>query len=164
MVRLTTFLPKGAFFIAIFLCLSVAGKVQAQQKSVPGTSQTAVKVERLLKEAGLNNKKYSEGVWLAEAQGKDFPVLVVASGDVVVIGVIVAKKDSMPMSKEFLYKVAKLNHEYDFVKIGLDNEDDLFARSERKVAGMTAGDFKESFDQVVIATSNVVVQLKPFLK
>ena len=67
MIRSTTSLPNVALFIAIFLILSVAGKVQAQQKGVPGTPQTAAKVERLLKESGLNNKKYSEGVWLAEA-------------------------------------------------------------------------------------------------
>ena len=153
-----------ALFLMLFLTLSLAGTSNAQQKSAAGTQQTAAKVDRFIHELGLNNKKYSEEVWLVEAKGKDFPVLVAASGEVVVIGVILAKKDTIPMSKEFLYKVAKLNHEYDFVKMGLDNEDDLFARAERKVAAMTAMDFKEVFDQVVAATSNAVTQLKPFLK
>src|SRR5262245_22180738 len=164
MIRLITSVPKKALLIATMLTLSAMGLAQTQQpKTLPGTSQSAAKVDRLLKESGLKNQKYAEGVWLVEASGKDFPVLVAASGDVVVIGVIVAKKGSIPFSQEFLYKVAKLNHEYDFVKVGLDSEDDLFARTERKVAGMTASDFKESFDQVVAATSNVVAQLKSFV-
>ncbi len=163
-MRLNSSWQNVALLAALLLTLSVAGKTPAQQRSAPGTVQTAVKVERLLKETGLNNKKYGEGIWLVEAQGKNFPVLVAASGDVVVVGVIVVKKGTIAMSQEFLYKVAKLNHEYDFVKIGLDNEDDLFARSERKVAGLTAADFKETFDQVVNATDKVVEQLRGLVK
>src|SRR5262245_15327687 len=165
MIRLITSVPKTVLLIGTMLKLSAMGLAQTQQpKALPGTTQSAAKVDRLLKESGLKNQKYSEAVWLVEAPGKDFPVLIAASGDVVVIGVIVAKKGSIPFSQEFLYRVAKLNHEYDFVKIGLDNEDDLFARTEHKVAGMSADDFKEAFNQVVNATANVVTQLKSFVK
>lgn len=163
MIRFKALVHKMLLIIAILLTVTLAGQAQ-QSKSLPGTSQSANLVDRLLKESGLKNQKYSEAVWLVEVSGKDYPVLVAASGDVVVIGIIVAKKGSIPFSQEFLYKVAKLNHEYDFVKIGLDNEDDLFARTEHKVAGMSAADFKETFNQVVNATANVVAQLKSFVK
>lgn len=130
------------------------------------TAQTSAKVEQWLKQAGYNATKAADNVWLIKSKGNalsDFNTLVATNEGVVVIGVVMTNKKDLKMSQDLLFKILKLTHDIDYIKIGFDNDDDLFVRLERKVRTLDFEEFKACYSEVTNAADKLYTEIKPFL-
>jgi len=91
--------------------------------------------------------------------------ILFASGDgFLVTGVVVAPKDKMNVTSEMMFKLMKLNHSLDYVKIGFDNDDDLFVRWEVKTQKLDLPLFKEVIRRVTDDADEVYRTIKPYLR
>ena len=140
--------------------------LQATTLSQSTTVQTSAKVDQWLKQSGYKYTKAAETVWIIKSKGNalsEFETFVAVNENVVVIGVVMAKQKDLKMSEDVLFKLLKLNHDNDFVKIGIDGDNDLFVRLERKVRTLDLEELKSCYAEVVAASDNVYTQIKPFL-
>jgi hypothetical protein len=93
----------------------------------------------------------------------NYDVFVAVSGDIVVIGSVVAKKSQIPLTPVVLKELLRCNHDIDYVKVGLDGDGDAFARIEVRAQTLEAKEFKKDMDQVTAATDAVYSRIKPYL-
>ncbi|HSS21907.1 MAG TPA: hypothetical protein VLL54_17675 [Pyrinomonadaceae bacterium] len=145
----------------------VQANAQAGGSTAPAIKNDAAKVEQLFKQSGYSYRNAGEGIWLLEREGKNltkFKVIFATGPGFLVTGVVVATKDSMDTTPEMMLKLLKLAHSLDFVKIGLDDDDDLFVRSEIKTASLDLAEFKESVERVSNDADQIYAAIKPFLK
>ncbi len=154
--------------VALFLMAGVCAFPAAAQ-TTPLSDDNA-KVAKLLEGSGQKYKTYniaSGPVWsIEELHGsslKNIQILLGASGGFMVMGVVVAEKAHMNVTPEFMHKLLKLSHEVDRVKLGFDNDDDLFVRIESPVRLLDAQDFKAQIDQLVLAANEVHKQMSSFI-
>src|SRR5262245_4630847 len=140
---------KNLFRKYLILLLVLSNQALFSQAATPGPTlqaqsgpQDVGKIDQLLKQSGYKYNKAAEGAWLVEPKGKTYRALIGSADDVIVIGVVLLKKEEMPVSQDFLLKLLKLNHDFDYVKIGLDGDGDLFSRTEHNIKGLTLEDFK----------------------
>jgi hypothetical protein len=166
-MALTTKLSRFAA-IALFALAGHSALTSAAQ-TAPLSPDNA-KVARLLEGSGRVYKTYNTAngpVWsIEELHGtslKNMRILVGTSGGFLVMGVVVAEKAHMNVTPEFMHKLLKLTHILDRVKIGFDNDDDLFARIESPVRLLDAQDFKAQIDQVVLAADEIHRQTSVFI-
>jgi hypothetical protein len=152
-------------FVLSLIFSSQSFILQAATPSQSTTAQTSAKVDQWMKQSGYKYKKASETVWVVASKGNalpEFETFVATNENVVVIGVVMAKQKNLKMSEDLLLKILKLNHDNDFVKIGIDEDNDLFVRLERKVRMLDLEEFKSCYAEVVAASDNVYTQIKPF--
>jgi hypothetical protein len=162
---LTTKLSRLA--VALFAMAGLFASAAAQ--STPKSSDDA-KVARFLEGCGHKYKTYTtkDGpVWsIEELHGgslKNMRILLATNGGVMVMGVVVAEKAHMNVTAEFMHKLLRLTHDLDRVKIGFDNDEDLFVRIESPVRLLDAQDFKAQIDQVVAAADEIYRQSSSFI-
>jgi hypothetical protein len=124
------------------------------------------KVARLVAGSGYANQHPNAKAWVIPAKGPaigDYRVFVAVSGDIVVIGAVVAQKRQIPLTPAVLQELLKCNHDVDYAKIGLDSDGDAFVRIEISSRILDAQEFKKIMDQVTAATDAVYSRIKPFL-
>jgi hypothetical protein len=140
--------------------------VQASSFPQTTTAQSSAKVAQFLKQSGYTYKQAAETVWVVKMNGvelKEYEALVATNEGIVVIGVVMANRKALKSSDDLLFKLLKLNHEKDFMKIGFDNDDDLFIRTEHKVRNLDLDEFKSLVEQVKAATDMLYTEIKPSL-
>ena len=93
-------------------------------------------------------------VYLA-SQASDF----MTGSDIVVTFAILAKKATINKTPRFLETVATANHEYDYVKIGLDKDGDLFVRTDLSLRLLDSQEMKNVIDQVANASEEVFIKV-----
>ena len=124
------------------------------------------KVQRLVAGSGYSNQHPNSKAWVIPATGPaigDYKVFVAVSGDIVVIGAVVAQKRQIPLTPAVLVELLKCNHDVDYAKIGLDSDGDAFVRVEIGSRILDAQEFKKIMEQVTAATDAVYKRIKPFL-
>jgi hypothetical protein len=129
-------------------------------------NQNAAKVEQILKQANLNYKRASDNVWIVKTKGNalpEFDMLIAENQGVLVIGVVMLNKKNLKLSTDLLFKLLKFNHLKDYVKVGIDDDDDLFVRSELNLSQIDALDFAFVFKTVVTLADDVYTEIKPFI-
>jgi hypothetical protein len=145
----------------------LAGAADAQQPVAPRSTESSVaKVQRLISGSGYANRHPNATVWVIAATGPSigkYDVFVAVSGDIVVIGAVVAKKSRIPQTPAVLQELLRCNHDIDYVKVGLDGDGDAFARIEVRAQTLEAKEFKQDMDQVTAATDAVYSRIKPYL-
>jgi hypothetical protein len=135
----------------------------AQAKSDP---QTVAKLVQILERSGYTYKKAADNVWLVNFKGDslaDINVILTSAEGLIVMSVVVAEKSAMRVTPEMMRKLLKLTHEIDRVKIGFDNDDDLFVRSEVNARLFDLEEFKSDMQQVAAASDKVHAAIKPFV-
>jgi hypothetical protein len=163
-------LPLLTLALALATAGADAGRAHARTLSAAAQAETAAastaKVERLLKESGYTHKKVSEDIWLVNRQGKNFPefqIIITAGQGFWLAGVVVAEKKRLRVTPELLSKLLRLNHSIDYVKVGIDGDEDLFVRREAGTRLLDLREFKDIVEQVASATDTVYAEVKPFL-
>ena len=91
---------------------------------------------------------------------KDVKVIVALGGDEdtdsdLVVFVTVTPKATMPPTADFRYKLLKMNHEFDQVKIGFDADDDLSVRIDGSMRVADATYLKNVINQVKNASDEI---------
>lgn len=159
-----------SFFLRILVIIFVLSMQSLQMSAAPAvqgqTAQTSATVAAWLKQAGYNYKKAADNVWLIKQKGSNMPefnVLVATNENIVIVAVVMANKKNMKLSEDALHKILKQNHEIDFVKIGFDNDEDLFIRTERKIKYLDLEEFKACVGEISEGADRLYSTIKPFL-
>lgn len=157
-----------SLIIAVTLSQCLPGLLAARAMSSTVTTQTreatSAKVDSLLRSSGYTNRKTSANTWVIERPaGKKGWVLVAAGDEFVVLGIIVAEKKNMRASADLSFKLLKLNHNLNYVKVGFDNDDDLFARIELRARLIDLPAFKTMFEDVNTSADEAYEVVRPFL-
>ncbi len=84
--------------------------------------------------------------------------------DIIVTFAILAKKATIQKTPKFLETIAVANHEYDYVKIGLDKDGDLFVRIDTLMRVTDAGEMKSVIEQVANASDEVFGKVSSSVK
>lgn len=130
----------------------------------PAVNQNSAKVEQLLKQAGLNYKTVSDSVWVVKTKGSvlpEFDMLVAENQGVLVVGVVMLNKKNLKLSTDLLFKLLKFNHLKDYVKVGVDDDDDLFIRAELNLKHLELDEFKIVVNTVIVLADTVFTEIKP---
>jgi hypothetical protein len=127
-----------------------------------------MKTAQFLEQFGGSYTKISDAVWVVPFKGKEIDsveVLVVVSpeSNVMVIGATVVKQKNLKLSQPLLYRLLKYNHVADYVKVGFDDDDDLFVRADLNVKTLEFQSFKEILEQVGAVADELYTQVKPDL-
>jgi hypothetical protein len=153
----------------IILALSLGYPGFLQGRVVPPiatqTQQaTNTRVELLLRNSGYPYRRTSANTWVIERPGgRKGWVLVAAGQEFVVLGIIVAEKQNMRVSADLSFRLLKLNHDLNYVKVGFDNDDDLFARLELRIRLVDLPAFKTMYEDVNSGADKTYEVVRPFL-
>ena len=156
-----------AFLICLTPGIARAHTLRSEPKLRSSAQADAARIEQLLQQSAYTYRKAADGVWIIERQGKElakFQVLLASGPGFLVTGVIIAPRKTMDVNSEMMFKLLKLDHSLDYVKIGFDDDDDLFVRSEVKTRQLDAQEFKEGVERVSADADQIYVAIKPYLK
>lgn len=133
-----------------------------------GQSSMTAKIRQYLEQFGGSYTKVSEMAWTIPFQGKslknyDVFVSTIPNSDLVVIGVTMVPKKNLKPSQDLYLKLLKYNNTADSVKVGIDDDGDLFMRADVNGRTMDFQEFKEVVEQVAAATDELHGQIKPSL-
>src|SRR5438876_12272604 len=114
--------PLRAFLICIITILAMNAASAQTRAGVSGQ-----RIPQLLEQSGYRYSKAGDNVWTIKFTGKslsEFQVLVTSAQGIVVLGVVVAKKDEIKLTPQLMHNILKLTHNLDRAKIGFDDDDD----------------------------------------
>ena len=160
---------RKAVMILMMATMAASTVLQADARRLSqakGDPQTVAKLAQILERSGYTYKKAANNVWVANFKGDsltDIHVIVTSAEGLIVMGVVVAEKSAMQVTPEMMRKLLKLTHEIDRVKIGFDNDDDLFVRAEVSARLFDLEEFKFDMQQVAAASDKVHAAIKPFV-
>lgn len=132
-------------------------------KSAEQTASDA-QVEILLGKSGLKAKRVADGVWVIRMVGKLLPYyqIVIASGPgYVLASVVIANKKNLKFDGEMGYRLLRLAHELNYIKVGFDNGDDLFVRTELRLKMLDADEFRMMIDRLAGAADKAYEEASP---
>ena len=93
----------------------------------------------------------------------DISVLVTSVENLIVMGAVVAPKSSMKVTPEMTFKLLRLVHDIDRVKIGFDDDEDLFVRAEVNSRCFEVEEFKSSMEQISAGADKIHAAIKSYL-
>ncbi len=129
-------------------------------------ARVVAKLAQILERSGYTYRKAADNVWVVNFKGKslsDINVFVTSAEDLVVMGAVVAAKKSMRVTAEMMFKLLRLVHDIDRVKIGFDDDEDLFVRAEVAARIFDLDEFKSDMEQVAAGTDKVHAAIKTYL-
>lgn len=128
------------------------------------TSDPVAKLAQLIQDSGFSYKQYNDSVWAVNFQGHKVAATAERNSDgPIVLFEVVRKKNTMRVTPEMMHKLLKMNHEFDFVKIYFDKDDDVSVRIDVSPRTLDLTEFKEHIKQIARVSNKVQVELKPFL-
>lgn len=130
------------------------------------TSSSSAKVKQLLQDSGYHFVQKTDTVWYIEFHGKtlkSFKVILASQDDLLVTFVTVATKKQLSNTPEFAKTLLRFNHSLDYVKVGTDDDGDLFVRTDASLRIMDVKNLKEIVEQVSAGSDEVYKGIYPFL-
>ena len=155
--------PRIALVLGLIISVSGAATTLAQVKTDP---QVVAKLAQMLDKSGFPYRKATENVWVINFKDRssaDINVLVTSAENLIVIGAVVAEKRAMKVSPEMMFKLLRLVHDIDRVKIGFDDDEDLFLRAELNSKCLDVAEFKSAVEQVSSGVDRVRTEIKSSL-
>lgn len=155
-------------FTGLAAALSLPVLAQSASSTTPGVPQANIdKMNSLLQASGFPYRTTSvPTVWMIHFTGshlKDIKVVLALGNDEdsdLVIFVTVTEKRRMPTTSEFRYKLLKMNHQFDQVKVGLDRDDDLSVRTDASLRVADATYLKNVVNQIKSASDEIYGQIE----
>jgi len=135
-------------------------------RAMQPAGEVATKVAQLLDQSGYTYTRRNDTAWSINRRGNslsEFKVIIGVGDDLMVTFVTVAKKAQMNRSQDLLLTLLRQDHEYDYVKVGLDRDDDLFVRIDSNARLLDLQEFKATVEQVAHSADDVYKQIRPFL-
>src|SRR5262249_12428996 len=149
-----------AFLIVAFIC--VGSPALRAQGTDAATTANANKLAQVLKQSGYTYTTHRSDTWSIDLQRKNIgkvKIITSVGADIVVTFAILAKKANIQKSAQFLETLASANHDYDFVKVGLDKDGDLFVRIDTPARTIDVQEFKRVVEQVANASNEVYAKV-----
>jgi len=135
-------------------------------KSAEQTESDA-QVELLLGKSGLKARRLADGVWVIRRGSVLLPYyqIVIASGPgYVLASVVIGNKKDLKFDSEMGYQLLRLAHELNYIKVGFDNGDDLFVRTELRLKLLDSEEFRMMIDRLAGAVDKAYGQAHPPIK
>ena len=135
------------------------------EAQTPGAA--AVKIEQMLKATGFTYKTHNPITWSIEFERKTigkFRVIISNSEDIIVTFATVTEKAKIRKTLQLMESLLAANHEYDYAKIGLDKDGDLFVRIDSPVRVTDSALLKSIIEQVANASGEIFTKNASFLQ
>jgi hypothetical protein len=87
-------------------------------------------------------------------------LVVGQEGEMGVVGTAVQSKAKLKLTSGLLLKLMRLNDELEYVKVGIDDDGDLFVRAELHMASVTAEEFSAAVKKVLEGSTKAYAMLK----
>jgi hypothetical protein len=159
-MHIRTSMRPAAALLLLGCLLAFQAPAQADE------AKDQAKMASLMKRAGYDFEKKADGVWVVVRQGKalsSFKEIVALEKGLVVIFVIVAHKADLEMDLDLATRMLAMNHEFDRVKIGTDDDGDAFVRLDASLRVLDVAETKEDMEQVASAADEVYGDIEPNL-
>ena len=149
---------------------AVIGIVTASAWVLAQTSPAEeARVSALLSASKIKFVKHSgskTAAWTIDRRGierGEFQVVVTVKSDLLIVFVTVEQKARLQRTPELDQKLLKMSHQFDFAKIGIDDDDDVFVRIDTHLRLLDSAALVEIVEQVARVTDIVYLALKPYL-
>jgi hypothetical protein len=139
--------------LAAALCLGVLTQVGSAQ---------AAGMDAMLKETGYGYNTHNATTWSIDLNRKHLGktrVILSTGSDILVTFVIVAKKAAIQKTPQMMDALLTANHDYDYTKIGLDKDGDMFVRIDMPLRTVDSTELKQIIDQVANASDEIYVKV-----
>ena len=157
----------GMMLMMVAMLAGISQQVSAgSSPQVKTDSQVVARLAQVLERSGYAYKKAADNVWVVSFKGKslaDIQVFVTSAENLIVMGAVVAPKSSMKVGPEMMFKLLRLAHDIDRVKIGFDDDEDLFLRAEVTAKCFDAEEFKSDMEQVAAGADKIHAKIKSYL-
>src|SRR5215469_10962719 len=127
----------------------------------PSLAQS-VGMDALLNDTGYTYKTHNATTWSIDLNRKHLGktrVILSTGSDILVTFVIVAKKAAIQKTPQLMDALLTANHDYDYTKIGLDKDGDMFVRIDMPLRTVDAKELKSIVDQVANASDEVYAKV-----
>jgi hypothetical protein len=139
--------------LAAALCLGVLVQVGSAQ---------ADSMDAMLKQTGYGYTTHNATTWSIDLNRKHLgktKVILSTGSDILVTFVIVAKKAAIQKTPQMMDTLLTANHDYDYTKIGLDKDGDMFVRIDMPLRSVDAAELKSIVNQVANASDEVYAKV-----
>jgi len=124
-------------------------------------------MDAMLKQTGYGYTTHNATTWSIDLTRKNLgkvKVILSTGSDILVIFVIVAKKAAIQKTPQMMEALLTANHDYDYTKIGLDKDGDMFVRVDTPLRTVDATELKSIVDQVANASDEVYAKVARWIK
>ena len=159
--RIRTAIATGVALVGI-----VTGPAGMQAQTSPAEE---ARVSALLSASKIKFVKHSgskSSAWTIDRRGADrgeFQVVLTVKSDLLIVFVTVEQKARILRTPELDQKLLKMSYKFDFAKIGIDDDDDVFVRIDTHLRLLDSAALVEIVEQVSRITDIVYRELKPHL-
>jgi len=132
---------RGLMFMSV-LCVGAAAR--------PALAQS-VGMDAMLKQTGYAYTTHNAATWSVELSPKNIGktrVILSSGSDILVTFIILAKKAAIQKAPQLMEALLHANNDYDYTKIGLDKDGDMFVRIDTPLRTLDAAELKQVIDQV----------------
>jgi hypothetical protein len=133
--------------------------------SQPAAAQS-MSMDAMLKETGYAYTTHNPTTWSIDLTRKNLgkvKVILSTGSDILVTFVILAKKAAIQKTPQMMDTLLTANHDYDYTKIGLDKDGDMFVRIDMPLRTVDATELKAIIDQVANASDEVYVKVATWI-
>ena len=159
MKRIIAFVATALFIVV--LCLHL------EQSPACAQDNSSEKVGTLLDQSGYTFTKVKSNVWTINFTGKTLPkfkVIITTGPELVVMFVTLIPKDNFQLTSEAMYKILRVNHRLDRIKVGIDNDGDVSVRIDVSDRTLDLKEFKINIEQLAAASDETYSDLKQWVK
>ena len=124
-------------------------------------------MDAMLKQTGYGYTTHNATTWSIDLSRKNLgkvKVILSTGSNILVTFVIVAKKAAIQKTPQMMDALLTANHDYDYTKIGLDKDGDLFVRIDMPLRTVDSNELKEIIDQVANASDEVYAKVARWIK
>jgi hypothetical protein len=151
-------MPRLVIGFLVFLALLIPARAQ----------ECSSKVQELLSHSDIKTRTMAPCRAWAVTEFESIPrgdgltglLLIGSKDDVVVVGVVVRRKDRLHLTPELQLKLLQFDNELDYVKVGIDHDGDLFVRQDLRLSTITAEQLKNAVTAVADASVTVYAELE----
>lgn len=152
---------RSALLILAFLLFIPA--IARSQEAQPATFEA--KIESYLRQSGFEYHKVKTNSWYLVVPGKEMGeirVILGAGPGSIAMGAVVVPKRKLVINAEALQKLMKLSYDLNYVRLCIDNDDDLIVMTQLKEPWLNADEFKETVNLVSSAADRAFAVMRPY--
>ena len=157
---------KKSFLVSFALMILLAVSAFAQEQKPALDKASASKIVQMLEESGHTYGKASDNVWSVKFKGNNVEqvsVIVIGHEGMLILVSVLAEKKDFKASPELMMKLLRLNDDYDRLKVGIDDDGDMFVRIDLTLRVTDSQEFKVNVEQISAAADEITAVIKPFL-
>jgi hypothetical protein len=139
-----------------------ADPAQTAAEPVP-SGRSEPSLEGLLKACGVDYSARGANMFLVTVAGHQRPqhkIFVAAFEGLVLVGTVVASKPDFTKQPEVLLQLLHFNHEFDRVKVAIDDDGDLVVRTDLTLRTLDAPELRNAIDQVGASADEILAALQ----